>query len=90
VVLLVVTGMVAIRLAAARPLVARRLEVDLAAARPLVARRLAVDLAAARSLVARRLAAWVELRLTFQERAHHTLYKNDLRGTTYCHIERRR
>jgi hypothetical protein len=73
--------------AATRPL-ERRLAVDRAAIRPLE-RRLAVDRAAIRPLE-RRLVVGVELRLSFRERAYHTLDKNDLRGTTYGHIERRR
>ena len=74
--------------AATRPL-ERRLAVDRAAIRPLVVLRLAVDRAAIRPLE-RRLVVGVELRLSFRERAYHTLDKNDLRGTTYGHIERRR
>jgi len=92
VVLLVVTEVVTTRPAAAlvatRPLVVLRLMVDWAATRPLE-RRLAVDRAAIRPLE-RRLVVGVELRLSFRERAYHTLDKNDLRGTTYGHIERRR
>jgi len=106
VVLLVVTEVVTTRpaaaLAATRPLVVLRLVVDWAATRPLerqlavdraairpLERRLAVDRAAIRPLE-RRLVVGVELRLSFRERAYHTLDKNDLRGTTYGHIERRR
>jgi len=106
VVLLVVTEVVTTRPAAAlvvtRPLVVLRLVVDWAATRPLerrlavdraairpLERRLAVDRAAIRPLE-RRLVVGVELRLSFRERAYHTLDKNDLRGTTYGHIERRR
>jgi len=106
VVLLVVTEVVTTRPAAAlvatRPLVVLRLVFDRAAIRPLerrlavdraairpLERRLAVDRAAIRPLE-RRLVVGVELRLSFRERAYHTLDKNDLRGTTYGHIERRR
>lgn len=78
-VLLVVNGVVATRLAAA-----------LVATQPLVVLRLAVDLAAARPLVVLRLVIWVELPLTFQERAYRTLDRNGLLGITYDHIERKR
>ena len=77
-VLLVVTEVVTTRPAAA-----------LVATRPLVVLRLVFDRAAIRPLE-RRLVVGVELRLSFRERAYHTLDKNDLRGTTYGHIERRR
>ena len=55
-----------------------------------VATRLAAALVATQPLVVLRLVIWVELPLTFQERAYRTLDRNGLLGITYDHIERKR